>query len=278
MSLPFESSTEQAQPVELYRFVGTHRTYLLTSDAVPHTYGGLTYLPAAGLQRSNIKVSSQDGSDDEITVSIPIEQLIVQENAFQVTPPKLDLIMYRKQRDTDAGEVAWRGPVSLISVDGGLAQFKCPSILSVILTADVPNVAFQPMCNHVLFDRRCGISRNANRVVTTVAQLYSDPRLIRLTSRGSFAANWFKNGELVNTATGERRSIVDESGSTSVIVNYEFSKLAVGSPVELVSGCDHGWFSDQGCPKYNNHTRFGATPFMPGNNQNVFITGVAHTG
>lgn len=274
--IPFETSVENSQPVELYKFDGTHRSYHFTSDSIAHIYGGATYVPVAGLVRTDIQVGTQEDEGRDLTVSIPIDQQIVKDYGFQITPPKLELTIFRKDRSNNAAVVAWKGQISAIGVDEDVAKFECPPIFSLILGSDIPNVAVQPMCNHRLYDSRCRVDRNLHRVATVVTEVVTSTvgeRLIRVASRGAFAANYFKNGEMVVTTTGERRSIVAESSSNIIIVNYEFSKISVGTPVEIFAGCDHGWFSNDGCVKFNNQVNFGGFPFIRGESNNVFVTG-----
>lgn len=269
-----ETSLELSQPIELYRFEGTHRSYHFTSDAVVHLYNGTNYMPVPGLKRGTAKIGTQDDDDEEFVVEIPVGQQIVSDYAFQTTPPALKLTLIRKDRSEAGGVIAWRGNVGNIGITGGTAKFKFPSTFSGILNCAVPNVAFQPMCNHSLYDARCGINRAANVHTSTITNIHADGRIITLASRGSFAENWFKFGEMVILSSGERRSIIGEDLSENLFrINYEFTRVSVGTPVEIAAGCDHGWDSPHGCSKWGNHDQYGAPPFMRGETFNTFRVG-----
>lgn len=279
--LPNENSIDEGQPIELYKFDGTHRSYYFTSDAVSHFVNGNIYVPVPGLSRSSIKIGTQDDDSYDLTITMPIEQQMVKDYAFQSTPPNLRCTILRKDRSSATVVTGWKGEVTLISVDAGVAKFECPAMFGVALTAEVPNRAVQPMCNHVLFDSRCRVDRNAHKVSTVVTEIPSSSvgqRLIRVASRGSFPANHFRNGEMLIPSTGERHSIVNESSGNLMILNYEFSKIAVGTPVEIFAGCDHGWISEHGCPKFSNQVNYGAFPFVRGEMSNVFVSGVTWRG
>lgn len=266
-----EDTTDNSQPVEIYEFNGTYQTFTYTSDNLPHTTMGQTFVPIAGLERSNLKIGTQEDDRDELTVSMPVATPVAANYAFQTTPPRLSINIWRMDRSGGSVELLWKGPVSAITVSKHIATFRCPSNFSNILQARVPTIMVQPQCNHVLYDERCKVSRSANRVVTTVTAI--NGRAITLASTGSFPTAHFIGGEMVATEFDERRSIVQKSGNV-VTVSYLFGKLEVGDPVEIVAGCDHGWFSSQGCPKFSNQENFGGFPFTPGESNNVFVVGL----
>lgn len=265
-----EDTVDNSQPIEVYEFVGSYQTYRYTSDILSHTVSSSTYTPLPGLERSSLKLGTHEDDRDEIAIKMPVGTDVASDYAFQITPPNLEIIIRRVDRSGGTVELLWRGPVAAITVSKNIATFKCPSKFSSILQARIPTVMVQPQCNHRLYDSMCQVSRAANSYTTTVTNI--NGRVITLASAGSLGDTHFIGGELLGPLD-ERRTIVGKSG-TAVTVGYLFGKLEVGDTVELAAGCDHGWISAQGCPKFSNQANFGGFPFIPGEANNVFIVGL----
>lgn len=268
-----EASAEDSAPVELYFFEGTYKNYYFTSDSVPITHLGFTYKPLAGLMREGFKVGTHNDDDQGIIVSIPISNQIVVEYGFENTPPKLDLTIFRRQRGltTSYGEV-WKGSISSISITNEIAKFKSLSKFAKMLGSNVPNVYFQGPCNNVLYDERCKVSRAANTLNTQIATIVNS-RTFTIPSLGAFADGHFLGGEIAIPAKNERRLIIAQAG-TQLTVNYEFSGIEIGTSIEVTGGCDHSYDGAGGCLKFSNQVNFGGFPFVPGESNNVFASGV----
>jgi len=266
-----ESQTESA-PVELYEFLGSYKNYYMTSDVNLVTFQGSVYNPVPGLTRSSLKVGTHEDDSVDITINVPISEQLIKDYAFQTTPPALNLTVYRLQRDAVNWVAYWKGPIVSISVTNEFATIRTPSKFGTMLTGNIPNVYIQPPCNNVLFDSLCKVSRAANSLDTTVATIV-DLKTITIPSLGGFPDGLFQGGEVAVTARNERRMIVAQSG-TQLTVNYEFAKMAVGTSIQVTAGCDHSYEGANGCPKFSNQANFGGCPFVPGESNNVFQSGV----
>lgn len=266
-----EESVSDSAPFELYEFVGTYKNYYMTTDAIPHILNSFTFNPVAGMKRGGLKVGTHDDDNVDITIDIPIIEQIVKDYAFQTTPPSLSVTIYRLQRDAGTYVAYWKGPIASITVNDEFATFRIPSKFGSILQGNIPNVYVQPPCNNVLFDELCKVSRVANSLDTQVSSI--EGRVIGIPSIGGFPNGWFIGGEIAIPARNERRMIVNQSGSL-LTINYEFSKLSVGTSIQVTAGCDHSYSGANGCPKFANQRNFGGCPFVPGESNNVFVTGV----
>ena len=266
-----EESVSDSAPFELYEFVGTYKNYYMTTDAIPHILNHFTFNPVAGMKRGGLKVGTHDDDNVDITIDIPIIEQIVKDYAFQTTPPSLSVTIYRLQRDAGTYVAYWKGPIASITVNDEFATFRIPSKFGSILQGNIPNVYVQPPCNNVLFDELCKVSRVANSLDTQVSSI--EGRVIGIPSIGGFPNGWFIGGEIAIPAHNERRMIVNQSGSL-LTINYEFSKLSVGTSIQVTAGCDHSYSGANGCPKFANQRNFGGCPFVPGESNNVFVTGV----
>ena len=266
-----EESVSDSAPFELYEFVGTYKNYYMTTDAIPHILNSFTFNPVAGMKRGGLKVGTHDDDNVDITIDIPIIEQIVKDYAFQTTPPSLSVTIYRLQRDAGTYVAYWKGPIASITVNDEFATFRIPSKFGSILQGNIPNVYVQPPCNNVLFDELCKVSRVANSLDTHVSSI--EGRVIGIPSIGGFPNGWFIGGEIAIPARNERRMIVNQSGSL-LTINYEFSKLSVGTSIQVTAGCDHSYSGANGCPKFANQRNFGGCPFVPGESNNVFQSGV----
>jgi uncharacterized phage protein (TIGR02218 family) len=266
-----EKSQSDSLPFELYEFKSTFTSYYLTSDAIPHTRAGHIYVPVPGLRRGELKISTHDEPSNEMTVDVPITQRLVVDCAYQKTPPKLELTIYRMQRNATSYLIYWKGPVSAVSTSGEYATFKIQSTFSQMLQGTIPTVFLQPSCNNVLFDERCKVNPTGNYKYTTVTAI--DGLKITVASIDPFPGYWFFGGNIKDISGKEDRTIVAQS-DRSLWLNYEFSRLYVGSEVGILAGCDHSFYGNNGCVKFNNRQNYGGFPWVPGESNNVFINGL----
>lgn len=266
-----EESLSSSSPYELYQFDGTFKSYYLTSDLVVRNFNSVDFIPSPGLSRSNLNVGTHETDDIAITVNVNISEQVVKDYAFQTTPPSLQLTIYRFQRENGSYVTYWKGIVSAISVSGEECTFKTPSKFNSLLSGNIPCVYVQPPCNNVLFDELCKVDKVSNSYNTTVASFTEN--IIEIASLGGFPDGWFLGGEIVVTSFNERRKIVQQTG-TILKVNYNFVRMSVGTPVNITAGCDHSYTGANGCPKFANQKNFGGCPFVPGESNNVFSSGV----
>jgi hypothetical protein len=222
-----ESSIQDSQPIELYKFVGSFKSYLYTSSDRLEVFGGENYLPVA-VTRSRVKAGTQEDTNLSLDLDIPFDCDVVKDYAFANVPPKLELTVYRKQPD-DTFAIFWTGIVRGFEVADRLGKIKVPSIFSLALSGECPNIHYQVPCNHVLYDNHCQVSRAANTITRFVQAI--DGTDISLTAIGP-AANDLRGGEIICTRNGERRLILTNVGSL-ITVGYGFADLQVGDEVDL---------------------------------------------
>lgn len=267
-----EDTIDQSQPVELYEFISSYDNYYYTSDNVTHVYSGKTYVPLPGLERSSLRIGTQDDDRNELSVSMPITAEVAINYAFQITPPSLQIVLKRFDRATGTPVQMWKGPVGSTGVSKDIATFKCPNVFSNMLQARIPTIMVQPQCNHALYDERCKVPRASHTVNTTVTNV--NGRAITVASLGSHSSSHFVYGEMVVPAHNEHRTIVSAAGNV-LTVSYLFGRLEIGDSIEIAAGCDHGFDSPNGCMKFGpNWPNFGGFPWVPGEFNNVFRTGI----
>jgi len=255
-----EQSVAASVPVEGYKFIGSFRTYLYTSADKAQVINGETYSSIA-VKRSNVKAGTQEDDNLSLDLDLPFDIDVIRDYAYAQTPPKLVLEVYRQQFDNAlAWSLFWRGIVRGFDVSERTAKVQVPSIFSLALQGEIPNVYFQTPCNHVLYDARCGQLRSDHSYTSYVQAV--DRVTIALTtapaSTGILAA-----GEIVSLRNGERRLILSNDGST-IGIGYPFVDLQPGDKVELVKGCDHSIATCK--TRFNNVINFGGFPYIPADN------------
>lgn len=256
-----EKSISDSEPIELYKFIGTNQTWLVTSYSRPVTIGIETYTPLEGLKRSTLKNGTQEEEGTAIDITIPYDHPIASIYAFNTAPPKLSVIVYRTHRSaiSDAA-LSWTGKVLSFSVEGRECKLRVPSLFSYLLAGTVPGPRYQAPCNHQLYDSRCQVDPSLHSETTTIADINENQITLSSTL---LTDNVCVAGDMTWSAGSEARMIIEHSG-TSFTVSYPFSNLQVGDTVTIRKGCDHSFETCKS--KFDNGINFGGCPLVPGKN------------
>lgn len=257
-----EQGEATSAPVEGYKFIGTFKTYRYTSADTIQYIAGEEYLPIA-VSRSRVKAGTQEDSNLSLDLTIPFDIDVVRDYAYAQTPPKLNLEVYRKQQDVATGDnyaLFWKGLVRGFSVTGRTASVTVPSIFSLALQGEIPNVYYQVPCNHVLYDKRCKVDRAAHTIQATVA-VVNHTQIQLVTPAG--ATSLYAAGEIVSGRNGERRLILNND-DVNIDIGYAFVDLVPGDTVFLSKGCDHSLATCKA--KFNNVINHGGFNYIPADN------------
>ena len=265
-----EIGYDTSQPIEIYRFTGTLREYLYTSANITVVDGARTYDPVP-IQRTGI-VLGDVTEKNEVKIYMPITTDLVKDYAFDISPPDLEVEIFRCHGVT--GEVvAWfKGTVTSVVVEGIKATFVIPSLFSNGMQGEFPNVVYQSQCNHNTFGPRCGLNRDDWKATGTVAEIV-DRTHIRVAAAASQADGYYLAGEVIKYGEAsnqtERRLIVDHTGDL-LTMNYPFRNILEGMTVELYAGDDHNLSTCKN--KFNNLVNFFGFPYTP--SLNPFVSGL----
>lgn len=251
-----DSSIQNSDPCEYYKFIGPFNDYFYTSDVNQITIDSNEYLPLTIL-RSPIKGGSQRQTGISLDIKLPLSAQIVKDYAFSSTPKDLKVEIFRKQRNHEPIITIWVGNITIFSVDNKYATFRSPNVFNDLISGSFSNVAYQSICNHILYDSRCGVSEYQNMVVTEV--ITQADLVITVKDVGEDGNN-FVLGQLIIAKNLERRLITSVSND-DLTINYPFSKNIVGTKVELTYGCDHSYATCKS--KFSNGKNFGGHPFIP---------------
>jgi len=258
----YEESVESGAPVEGFKFTGSFTEYRYTSSQVDVEIFSETYT-AIAISRNAVKATTQNDDGGDLEVVVPYDIQLVRDYAYSKAPLRLTLEIVRYHEGSDPVTdwvTIWKGVCTNFSVSDRKCKIRVPSIFSVVLRGELPNVYYQGPCNHRLYDDRCKLSAASFKTTSTITDI--DKNVITVTADGA-DDNTMVGGEMVNTTQGERRLIISNVADV-ITLNFPFYGAEVGDTVEMYQGCDHS-FATCGT-KFSNQANYGGFPFIPGIN------------
>lgn len=265
-----ESSAQAGAPIELFRISGAENFYY-TSSSAPYDYNGRIYQPVP-IKRTAPTINSKESSAS-MSLKFPFNNPFVSRYLGGVPPEPDTLTIFRVHLSDTTDEVKrfWYGTVSSVKFSGDTATV---SILGVMarLGQQIPVSTYSWMCNHALYDGKCGVSQAANVYTFTVASISSDGVTVNLTDFGQAAAKlsdstYFNGG--IFTAPGDigQRTVLKFEQPDPISNTYQAvllvpaPSLSVGDQITVTAGCDH---SIQTChSRFNNASQYGGFPYIP---------------
>lgn len=254
-----EASVDDGNPIELYEFVGTYKTYRMTSyhESVVYDSNSYTAIP---IRRRNVKASVQD-EKEELKIELPVDEDLVTDYGVQAPPQDLELTIYRQHGLSGQTVVFFKGTVTAITIEGtNRAIITVPSVFTVALQGELPNVFFQAQCNHVLYDTRCTVNPASFTVNSTITGINSTEIIV--STVGSQGGTSLVAGRII--VGSEERMVTAQSGTLLTILFPFTTNVQVGDSCTLLAGCDHTVHTCR--DKFNNVINFGGMPFVPGFN------------
>lgn len=260
-----EKSISDSAPVELYEFVLPTQTIRLTSGPVAITYAAQVYTPAA-LARTSVPVATQTSSA-EVNVDLSLTSTLTQAIIAGIIPSKITVTIRRYQALSTVAVIIWTGYVADVRIKGGAASLRIASLYAELLETQISTAVLQRTCNHVLYDARCTVARGAG-VATTISSTSNGGRTLVVSTVGGAIDSFYRHGEMLHPITGERRTVLEQVGTTLTIVAP--FPTGIANAYTLFAGCDH---SVDTCKiKFANVVNFGGHPLLPV--ANVFKTRV----
>ncbi len=253
-----ESSLQDGEPVELFRFAQGVRKWLYTSGPTSETHQSEVYEPAA-IMRGAIDRTT-DINRSSIDITMPRDSALAGE--FIAAPPEgvISVTVFRRHRgDGDLDTIViWKGRVSGAKLTGHKLELTCSPISSSLRRPGL-RAKYQLMCRHALYDGGCGVLRDSYKTTGTVDA--GGGVTIQVNAAASKPNGYF-NGGILSAESGQRM-IVSHQGQNLKIMS-QIPGLAIGENVELYAGCDH---SKETCfYKFNNLDNYGGFPFIPTKN------------
>ena len=261
-----EISEEDSQPRDAFEFTYAGVTIRLTSGVQDIVVNGNTYT-AGTIRREDVSPSSI-ATARELQVSMPVTAQLPQRYLANSTPPRrITCTVLRYQKRSGEYEQLWSGYVTSMSIDRHIARFLIPARSQAAYQRLLPVVSAGKNCPHVLYEAGCNLNPTAftvSRTVSAVGSIIFGGGLRRITlSSAPGPDGWAKWGELVHSASGERMTIQEQTGSI-VWLQRPIYGLVQGDTVLVRAGCKH---DIETCfSKFNNKENFGGQPHAPQNN------------
>lgn len=251
-----ERSLSSSAPVELYAFTLGSTVSRYTSWHSTVTYDSNDYEPLPMLRSALVGRSFGEGETSELEIQLPAATAFVVERLVGLPIMDASATVYRLQQASGEVKTWWLGKIAGITIDGDIASLRVPSLIADALATEIPGVACQQLCNHRLYDARCGLDASDFDQIVTVNSV--DGRTVELVA--VFAPDqWLRGGEAVD-ANGERRVILSQDGTT-LLLNAPFLGLQATDELTVYVGCDHTVSTCQ--DKFDNVTNFGGHPHIP---------------
>lgn len=270
----YESSEELGTPSELYHIDFGSNDYYLTNDIKEWDIDGNTYTPGYGLKRSSIE-NGKDAYDSPITVSIDAQHPFPVKYIQNVPGIKAVVSIYRFHRNEGNGTpekvLFWKGKVQAVDF---VKQAKIANItimpLTIGLSKTIPRYTYQGLCNHMLYDSKCGVNKASFSYSGTITSANNNKITVSGLS-ASKGSGWAEGGYITNSTESDRRLIVSQDGDIcTILFPFENSFPLVGETLKIYAGCNH---TNNTCnSKFNNLDNFGGWPFIP--TKNIFQTGI----
>ena len=260
-----EISVESGQPVELYEFVIGATTYRYTSSEDEVSFNSQTWFPRA-ITRSDPGQASEDRKQ-ELTITLPADD-VVSSTYIGIPPAELMVLtIIRFHRGDAEAFVLWSGRITGAAYkDQGARCLLQGLTTESTFSRVIPRFKYSGLCNHILYDSSCKVSKATNDYDGNVSGEVGDT----ITVDGLFSAEgagWALGGYV--TFGNDYRLIVGQSGDV-LTLSVAFRASVLGETVKVQAGCDHTIATCQS--KFTNRDNFGGFPQVP--TKNPFSVGI----
>ncbi len=210
-----DNSVHSSAPIECYKLIGELKTYRYTNNNEAVTVNGEVYEPLSGITRSYIETSSLLDNNQTIDVYVPITSEVALTYNFLKMPLTLDVEIRSVQRGTNFAtdwKLIWQGEAINFPVSQNKATIGTQSVIQSSLSKQLSQVIFQTSCNHEVYDEMCQLDPADFTTTGTIANIKDN--VIRVSATGR-ADHLLRVAKMVNTRTGEERTIIDNVGNQS---------------------------------------------------------------
>ncbi|EGO65622.1 phage BR0599 family protein [Acetonema longum] len=256
----YESSAQNGQPIECYKFRYRDMTYLYTSDrsdvALTVTENELTgteRYAADYIRRNSIKPSSQ-GDSSSVVVTVTKDNAVAA--LFKAAPPdKPVTLTIIRLHDQDHGvfDKLFAGEI----VQASFRDSECELTVKMEnwLSRKLPNFMRQFFCCNVVYDASCRLNK-ADYEQT----LYVDGASglnVAMNELTNYETDYFAGGMMYY---GGNMRMISANAGAALTLRYPFPATPMGY-VTLVPGCDKLFRT---CAKrFNNTLNFTGCPYIP---------------
>lgn len=258
-----ERSVADGQPVRLYEFSRGVKRWTWCGADRDITLLGSVYR-AAAISDDGVRLTGETTAD-VLTITAPGRLEVAQ--LFRGAPPAAEVaVTVRDYHFGDPDEAASVRMVWVGSIQGvrwpqpDRAEIACQS-LSASMERPGLRLTWERTCPHTIYDRRCGVDRNAHAVATTVQAM--DGAAISNGALAAYPDGVFAGGFVEWQVGGgelDRRGIEGHSGSSLVLLGGT-QGLALGMPCTVYPGCRQT--AEYCSTQFGNLLNFGGFRHLP---------------
>lgn len=267
--MPFdilERSANAGRPEELYEFTMADQAWRYTSADSNRVLNGFTYLPVAGLRRTELK-QDKDGGDDSTTLTMPMDGELPWMFRIIVPARSIWLRIYRRHRGDGNNYVqSWYGRVRGCSWKGSKAYLDCDGLNSLFKRAGL-RLNYDVKCPHMLYGPGCNLDKDQWRLDGPITQIGSN--FIRCGAFASKPDQWLKLGYI--EFGRYYYMIADHVGDRiTTFAGLEYDVDSAPLTITAYAGCNR--LIDTCWDKFNNGLNSEANGWFP--DKNPFETGL----
>lgn len=256
-----ESSTEQGNSIELYKFTCGPNTWQWCNGDKQVTWRGKTYTPIA-ISNGGM-TQSGDASNDETVVTLPSSTGLVEMLFADVPSIPVTMIMRKKHFDSTDAPIVMIAELANFGRDENADMAKLTfGILTGTFNRSGARMAWSRQCQHALYDRNCKVNPNDHKFMIEIDKIRGNR--IESSDLKMHKAGKFDNGyiEWTNTYGITQRRAVDNNGGIYMTLYGRLGGLAEGMTIAVYRGCER---TTKVCDNiFNNLPNYGGVNFMSG--------------
>lgn len=263
----FEDSVESGNVVELYEFRQGAVTTRYTNYNRDIIFGGSTWTQNQ-ISRQNIERAIEAGVND-LKIFLPQSDPIASQFIPNI-PGKIVTVRIFRAHATDPDEdtlLVFEGYIAEAEFDGDLQATLTLQPFTSQFKRVAPRFVYSGLCNNVLYDGGCKVSKLSFTYTGTVTAVNPSARQVTVSGLSSQGSDWAEGGWIAFPAGGndDQRLILSQSGGgdTCTLLS-NFSEDVLGNQVDVLAGCAHDPATCES--KFSNIINFGGFPFVPSRN------------
>lgn len=254
-----ETSVNEGQPLELYRFEWGANVLLYSSGDENFIDGDDVYTPVP-IERSTTDINST-GQVSPVTLRVPRDFPVAGVNVANV-PGRTIWLTIRRLHLTDGGApeqvVFWTGRLVNTAWIGSQAELRCEPINAAIERQCLRR-AYQTQCPLMLYAPECGLVKEEWSLTLAGSDLTPSGADITAAGIGGYADDFFTNGFIMQNDLYQRL-ITAHTGSTITLLE-PLPAIEPADNIRIFAGCDRSFATCR--DKFSNGDNHGGYLFIP---------------
>ncbi len=252
------------QPVEIYKIWRGSTYWYYTSGDVAVTFDSQEYTPAT-LKRGSVQYRGNlEASELELVMSKDVPVVTAYHAASPVNPAWIEIKKLFRDQDPADALVVFVGMIRSVKMNGPAALARCVGI-EKLLSLDIPQITYGPVCNWTLFSTECGETAASYKISPQVT-VSADGKTLTAAAFGSESSGYFTLG---SAEFGDYKSFVVNHVGTAITLMRAIPGLETDDTVDVYPGCDGSL--DTCRSKYSNVNNFGGFPYVPIDNPSLWM-------